>query len=108
MMVRAVKGEATSRQSQAAKVRILSVRTRVFPDRFEGSGEDLVDWAVAFFDQMEIAAQGAELHFLVIEPELFEDGRVKVAVIVGTLDGFVAIFVSGSVDGAALRAVIWE
>jgi len=53
---------------------------------------------------MEETSEGTVLHLLVVEAELFKDGGVEVAVVMRILDGFVAIFVCRTVDGAAFDA----
>ena len=53
-------------------------------------GDDLFDRAVPFLDQVEGAAERPELHLLVIEAELLQDGGVEVAVVVRVLHRLVA------------------
>ena len=67
------------------------------------SGYYLFDWSVAFFDQVESASERSELHLLMIETQLLENRRVKVAVIMRVLYGLVSEFVSCAMDRPAFN-----
>src|SRR5438876_1213660 len=52
--------------------------------------QDVGDRPLALFHQLHRPPEGVELHLLVIEPELPQDRRVQVAVVMAVFDGLVA------------------
>src|SRR5207244_12060001 len=66
--------------------------------------QDVGDRPLALFHQLHRPPQGVELHLLVVEPELPQDRRVQVAVVMAILDGLVTHLVGRAVDDAALHA----
>ena len=54
------------------------------------------------FNKMEQPSKNADLHLFVVEPELVQNRRMQIAVIVRVLYSFISELVGGAVNGAAL------